>query len=439
MKSHPQATPLLPRTLLNPSQAALLMATLLLLGSGCRSFSGDTSESRTWFSNPFSAANREAEPRLPQPPESPIESTTRATARMVGFVTGNNQDMDRARELYQKGDALFEEASKEPKASRAKRFAAAAKWFGKASDAAVGSGLQQDALFMQAESYFFANDLNNARDTYETLQQEFPRNRHSDRAAARLFSIGKFWIDVTKAGGDSWIPNFFDDTRPMLDPDGHAIKVLDQIRYDDPTGSIADDATMAAAVEHLRAERYEQADEFLTDLRETFSDSQHLFMAHLLGIGCKLQVYRGPRYSETYLDEAAELIKLTRRRFPDKLREPKYAEQLAKFSAEVAFHQAEDLAERARFREKQRRFGAAREIYQQLLRDYPTTPQAERAREVLGEIETLPANPKQRLAFMTRIFPSARQTSPLVLKKDAAPSELTEEGESESVGKRMFR
>lgn len=424
----------------NTCSAIIVAAVVFGQLAGCRTFGGGGSVIPK-FPSPFGADKEAASPvpTLPTPPDSPIESTSKATAKLVGFVTGNTQDLDQARQYYQKGNRLFEDASKEPKEERGRRFESAAKWFGKAGNTAEGSALQQDALFMQAESFYFSNDLNNARDTYEKLQKEFPRNRHSDRAAARLFSIGQYWIDVTKSGKDSWIPNFFDKKLPVMDTDGHAIKVLDQIRYDDPTGSIADDATMAAAMEHLRAERFEQADEFLTDLRETFSDSQHLFLAHLLGIGCKLQVYRGPRYSETYLDEAAELIKLTKRRFPNELREPKYAEHIAKFSAEVAFHQAEDLAERARFREKQKRYGAAKEIYQQLLRDYPTTPQAERAREVLAEIDSLPPNPKQRLAFMTQLFPSARQSSPLVLKKDLQPGDAEEDQEPETTGKRFFR
>ncbi|MEM0925129.1 MAG: tetratricopeptide repeat protein, partial [Planctomycetota bacterium] len=421
---------------------AIVLATTL---TGCRTFSSDGATGLPRLPRLFGDRNTEPltpEPRLPTPPEAPLETASKATARLVGFVTGRQQDIEQAREYYQKGDQVFREASDKEQSSkpRARMFLAAAKWFGKAGNTAEGSALQQDALFMQAESYYFANDLNNARDTYEKLQQDFPRNRHSDRAAARLFSIGKYWIDVTKSGGDSWLPNLFDETLPLMDTDGHAIKVLDQIRYDDPTGSIADDATMAAAMEHLRAGRFEQADEFLTDLRETFTDSQHLFLAHLMGIGCKLQVYRGPRYSATYLDEAAELIRLTKRRFPNELREPKYAEHMAKFTAEVAFHQAEDLAERARFREKQQRYGAAGEIYKQLLRDYPTTPQAEQARETLAQIEALPANPKQRLAFMTQLFPSARQSSPLLLKRDLAEDDQqTPADESDSTGTRFFR
>src|SRR6056297_2043591 len=174
---------------------------------------------------------------------------------------------------------------------------------------------------MLAESQFFADRLANATDSYQRLQNEYPRNRHSDRAAARLFSISRYWIETEKVGGGSWTPNFTDPTRPKLDAKGHAIRVLDQIRFDDPTGRLADDATMAAAAEFIRQEKYDRADEFLTDLRETYTDSEHLFLAHLLGIRCKMEVYAGPHYSALLLDEAEKLVKQTRQRFPDRLRE----------------------------------------------------------------------------------------------------------------------
>ena len=164
---------------------------------------------------------------------------------------------------------------------------------------------------------FFANRLTHAAKVYEKLQKEYPRNRHNDRISARLFSISKYWIDTVKANEDKWFTlNLTDPKRPRLDADGHAIRVLDQIRYDDPTGRLADDATMAAAAEHIRQGHFEKADEFLTDLRETFTDSDHLFLAHLLGLKCKLEVYAGPEYSGLVLDEAEKLVKQNETTFP---------------------------------------------------------------------------------------------------------------------------
>lgn len=429
----------------------LLSGTVLSGTVGCQTF-GESGSSRSWFPGlPFGSVARS---ESPTPPDADNPSSTEtsspvadaggslldrvpSTNRLVGYVTGKHEDLPRAKQLYVRADALFREAARAPKATRTTMFADAAGLFEDAGDEAPGSGLQQDALFMQGESLFFANDLNGARDAFETLQKKFPRNRHSDRAAARLFSISKYWIDVSKAGSDSWyMINLFDTTRPLRDANGHAVRVLDQIRYDDPTGRLADDATMAAAAEHIRNEQYEKADEFLTDLRETFTDSDHLFLAHLLGISCKLEIYAGPRYSERVLDEADTLVKQTRRRFPNELREEKYNEILARAAATISYHKAEKLAYRARYRERQKEYGAASELYRKILRDHPTTPQSENARTVLAKIEDLPASPANSLAFLSKVFPSSQRSTPL---ETVESQQSTDEAPTESTGKKILR
>jgi len=257
--------------------------------------------------------------------------------------------------------------------------------------------------------------LTEATDAYQRLQKEFPRNKHNDQVAARLFSISRYWIDVDKATQDDWFTlSLFDSKRPTLDVNGHAIRVLDQIRYDDPTGRLADDATMAAAAEYLRNEKYEDADEFLTDLRESFPDSEHLFLAHLLGIHCKMKIYgaAGPQYSAFMLDEADKLIQQTRQRFPDKISDPEHAEVLAKASAEVSYRQAEKLYVRAQLRDKQRYYGAAAKYYQSILDKYADTPFADQARNRLQAIGDQPARPAKRLSWLQNIFPSKRGNKP---------------------------
>jgi outer membrane protein assembly factor BamD (BamD/ComL family) len=267
---------------------------------------------------------------------------------------------------------------------------------------------------MQGESLFFADRLIEASEVYEKLQKEFPRHRHIDRVAGRLFSIGRYWIETVKADPNSWFKlNLTDSKRPRLDTDGHAIRILDQMRYDDPTGRFADDATMVVAAEYIRQRKFDQADEFLTDLRETFSDSEHAFHAHLLGIRTKLEIYAGPSYSGLVLEEAEQLVKQTRQRFPDKMAVAKHSDMVARASAEIAFLHAERIAYRAEYREKKKEFRAARMYYNQLLEQYPDTPQAETARERLAQIEQLPSVPEQRLSWLTTIFPDQKRTKPL--------------------------
>jgi outer membrane protein assembly factor BamD (BamD/ComL family) len=321
----------------------------------------------------------------------------------------------KARIHWQVGDEVFRGATQKPREAAAKDFIQAAKQFEKAAKAHPGSAIAQDALFMQGESLFFADQLPKAEQTYGKLQKQFPNSRHNDRAAARLFSIAQYWIETERAGGSKIMPvNFVDSKRPWFDIDGHGIRVLDQIRYNDPSGRLADDATMAAAVEHFRQGKYADADEFLTDLRETFTDSDHLFNAYMLGIRCKLEMYAGPKYSQLTLDEADKLIRQVRTRFPDRMQEPATRDTIAKAAAEVDFRKAERLYVRAQYRERRREYGAARLYYQQLLADFNMTPYADQATTRLAAIEPYPAIPDRPLIWLTKVFPEAKRVKPLI-------------------------
>lgn len=346
------------------------------------------------------------------------------SARSIGkFLLGKEaDDLNRARTLYRSANDAFNAAAALPENQRSDAFYDAAKLFQKAGEAAEGKALEQDALFMRGESYFFADRLNQATEAYQLLQTNHPRNRHSDRATARLFAISRYWIDSAKVDDEKWFPiNWTDSSRPRTDADGHAIRVLDQLRYDDPTGRLADDATMAAAAEFIRQKKYEDADEFLTDLRETFPDSDHLFLAHMLGIQCKLEIYRGPKYSGLILEEADEVIQQVRRKFPDKLKDEKYAEMLARSASTVTYLRADRYLTRADFREKRREFGAASFWYQKLLDEFSDTPQANKARERLAAIADFPAEPEQRLSWLLKVFPDSRAENSLEFETPASP------------------
>ncbi len=374
--------------------------------------------------SPWDPGKTEGDVRLASA-KQPADSKPTSDVKLMDYLTGNSaRGYQAGRDLYQQGDSLFKKAAAEDKENAAAdTFSSAAKMFAKAVKALPGSALEQDAMFMQAESLFFANRLTDAAETYQLLQKNHPRNRHNDTIAARLFAISQYWIDTAHANEDSWLSvNITDAKRPAYDSKGHAIRVLDQIRYDDPTGKLADDATMAAAAEHFRQGEYEKADEFLTDLRETFTDSDHLFTAHLLGIQAKLQVYAGPAYNGLALREAEKLVTQTRTRFPDRMREREFSDMLAKASAEIAIRRAERLEYRASgYREKRGEYGAAREHYQRLIEQFPNTPQAERARKRIAEIKDLPAKPAKPLGFLEKVFPDKRSKSPSLVLKSEVP------------------
>ena len=195
-----------------------------------------------------------------------------ATARSsVGL--GLNEDA--ARQLYSESMSVYQNAAKLEGGQRIREFERAAKGFDKAAKRWPKSSVEEDAKFYQAESLFFADKYPAAESEFSTLLSEYQSSRHVDAVSRRRFQIAQYWLDHHEAKGElPIVPNFTSRDRPTFDKFGNAIKILEGIRLDDPTGELADDATMMAALATFKVGKYYRADELLTDLRTIVSEQQ---------------------------------------------------------------------------------------------------------------------------------------------------------------------
>jgi outer membrane protein assembly factor BamD (BamD/ComL family) len=275
------------------------------------------------------------------------------------------------------------------------------------------SALEQDALFMAGESYFFADRLTKANDFYERLVKKHPNSRHLDTLEARRFAIAQYWLELHKTRPRPAVQmNVADKTRPMFDTFGNAVRVFDKIRLEDPTGKLADDATMAAGNAHFMAGNYMDAAEFYDDLRRTFPSSEHQFKAHFLGLKAKLLSYQGPHYDGAPLDDAEKLIGQIRKQFKA---EAQQEEEFLKLAyAEVRFKKAEREWKMASYYDNRFEFGGARHYYNIILADYAdVTDLAERAKKRLEEIKDRPDVPPQVAPWVANVFPANYRRDPL--------------------------
>ena len=85
--------------------------------------------------------------------------------------------------LFEEGVQFFEDGNYEE----------AAKKLGMAGFRWPDTPLQEDALFLRAESYFFANRYSKAQRAYEKLLKKFESTRYMDRVSPRLFAIAQYW------------------------------------------------------------------------------------------------------------------------------------------------------------------------------------------------------------------------------------------------------
>ncbi len=211
---------------------------------------------------------------------------------------GKGPDEKAAKAAYAEGETLF----------RQKSYSLAAKKFTVAYKRWPDSPLEEEAYYLAGEAHFFADEYPKAEDDYTLLIKKYPGTGHLDNISARRFAIGRYWQQQSLAKTHwPFTPQFRDKTRPMFDTAGHAHKVYDHVRLDDPTGPLADDSVMASANFHFITGHWEDADYFYSLLRTDYPKSEHQYKAHLLGLQAKLRRYQGPSYDIRPIDEADEV------------------------------------------------------------------------------------------------------------------------------------
>jgi outer membrane protein assembly factor BamD (BamD/ComL family) len=355
-------------------------------------------------------------------------------------LTGNGPNRELAKQLYREADDLYRQAMAADDKRRAEIYTLAAQKFSEAADRWPDSALAMDALFMCGEAYFFADNYPEANLAFEKLVKAFPNNRYLDAVDRRRFAIAKYWLDLNRNSPEaSYYVNFFDKSRPWKDARGHGLRVFDKIRIDDPTGRLADDATLAAANEHFLAGKFFKADEYYTDLRNNFPSSEHQFLAHFLGLKAKLASYQGPAYGGGALDEAEKLIKQVRRQFPQEAEKEK--EFLDRAAAEVRYRKAERLTFLAKYYDRRAEYRAAEHYYARVVREFTDTPLAQAADERIGQIAGLPPVPPQKAQWLVNLFPESDDVKPLLeatqkaqgLEGQGVDVERVAEGAPESV------
>jgi outer membrane protein assembly factor BamD (BamD/ComL family) len=312
--------------------------------------------------------------------------------KMIG--KGPNERVAKA--AYNEGDALFRQA----------KYKEAAEKFRVAYKRGPDSAHEEDAMFKCGESYFFSDSYSKADDAYAQLVKKYPNSQYLDRMVARRFAIARYWEQVDLAHHSFVLtPNLTDKTRPKFDTRGHALRVYDRVRLDDPTGPLADDSVMASANLHFRNARYDDADYYYTLLRHEYPKSEHQYQAHLLGFQSKMRKYQGPQYDIRPLDDADDLAAQLLAQFSNELGEEK--ERLVEARAWIRASKAQREFEIAEYYHKNKYYAASRLYYGEVARAYPDTKLAMASRTRIDEVKDLPPAPPRPFAWLDKIVAPA--------------------------------
>ncbi len=328
---------------------------------------------------------------------------------------GLGPDQQQAQDSFAKGEDLF----------RRQEYDAAAKKFKQTIARWPDSKLEQDARFLLAECNFFAEDYPAAVSSYEKLLQEYPNSPHLDKVVQRQFDIARYWEEHHQHR-PHWpvTPNLTDSTRPLFDTLGNSLKVYENIRLNDPTGPLADDAIMATANSYFLRGRYNDADYHYGLLRTDYPRSEHQYEAHILGLQCKLRKYQGPDYDGTPLEEAKKLAKQLQIQFASELTSAE-RERLQTTRAALNLKIAERDYKMAQYYDDTKYYRSAKFYYAKVIRQYPQSPLAEKSRARYQELDGQPDVPQTKLEWLVNAFPENAERQaiaqvPLLEKDDFA-------------------
>jgi outer membrane protein assembly factor BamD (BamD/ComL family) len=326
-----------------------------------------------------------------------------------------------AKKLYQEGNEIYKQARdasaavlNQPAEQQAAAkeaatalYVQAAGKFSSAAKRAEDFPIEEDARFMLAESYFFADQYPKSSDQFALLFKKFPNSRYTQQAVAHQFLIARYWEQMNKFK-PKWpvTPNVTDGTRPHFDDNGNALAIYQSIQSNDPTGPLADDAAMATANAYYLDGKYDEASHYYARLRKEHPRSEHQPKAHLLGLRSEMLRYQGPKYDGAPLKEVEKLARASYTQFPQELADER--ENILRVQETVRAQRAQRDYEMAEYYRNTQHYRAARFYYDLILKDHSDTQFAVLARQRLGEIQGKPDVPPTKFPWLIKMFETKR-------------------------------
>jgi outer membrane protein assembly factor BamD (BamD/ComL family) len=332
-----------------------------------------------------------APPAPPPPADSLVLRADHLEAEQPPAIGSGAATLAGAHELYRQGD-----------------FVKAEKIFHKIADNTKNSpAVAEEARYYEAECLRRQARYPKAADTYNKMLIDFPSGAYREQAVQHMFEIANFWLEDTRhemdakkelRDGKRWVvwPEFvhFEKDKPLLDEEGRALEKLEQVRYNDMTGPMADKALFLAGSVKFFRQDYKEADHYYSQLVEMHPNSPFAQQALELGILSKQLSTGGAAYDGRKVAEARRMVDTALRNYPELA--AKKSDFLNRQLFSITMQQAEKDFETAEFYRRTKHPCSAYFCYDIVRRRYPGTKYFDlataRMNELRGKLEKNPDN-----------------------------------------------
>jgi len=261
-----------------------------------------------------------------------------------------------------------------------------------ADDKTLSQNIVCEACYFEAECLRLQQCYPKAGDTYNRLLNDFPSNAYHEQCCQRMFDIANYWLDETREEmretremyeGKRTIvwPHFisFEKPKPLIDREGRAVQLLDQVRVYDQ-GPLADKALFLAGSVKFFNQYYKDAGYYFTQIIERHGKTSPLApQAIELAIISKQMSTGGSDYDARQVAEARKQVDMAYRTFPELARTK--GEFLEKQLKTITAQQADKDFKVAEYYRQTKHPGAAYFYYDMVERRYRGTPYATQAAE----------------------------------------------------------
>jgi TolA-binding protein len=315
----------------DPMVRFVALAILAVLLAGCQSFSSPLAQWRAAYDgNLFKGVSRDEMADISGPADSQNLFDRWLTPRMSSAAKSDGSAPSTLI-LGSDGWRPIAKPPKDPKADAEQqaalklfqqgKFAEAEKVFAKIAKNRKGSPWGETAQYYLAETQYQRGKYVDAHDSFEKLHATYPATEYLEKTVSREYAIAQLWTlqDDPKASKDKLVPWYghFDGRLPLIDTQGYALKALEHVRQNDPSGPLADDASLQIAEYHMNHHDYESAALYFDQFIAEYSKSPYLQKAQHEAIDARLKAYLGPEYDASGLEKARQLVQKTMKTFPE--------------------------------------------------------------------------------------------------------------------------
>jgi tetratricopeptide (TPR) repeat protein len=241
--------------------------------------------------------------------------------------------------------------------------------------------------------------------TYNRQLMDHTAGAYREKACTRIYDIAyKEWlepevladIEAEQAGKKKpwWqrqrVPNPFDDTHPLFDTEGEALKALENVStYGGLQGPNVDKALFWCGYINFYRGRFEEADHFFSQLVEMHKDSKLRPAALEMAIMAKNNSTGGAVYDTQKAAEALQLVHHAEASEPVYAQDPKKTAWITRQKMAVRMQLAEKDFRTAEYYERTHHPASAYFYYELVCRRYPGTKFSDLSKKRLAALESV--------------------------------------------------